>query len=110
MQQEALTKIYSISNRVIDAANKDLTDIWGKLQTSDHFYYMSTKFWSDGDVHKYFSPYNSPYDAYIFYMNVFADFEATLQPSGKTTARKKSAPKTTGAKTKTTRTKNKQAE
>ncbi len=60
-------------------ANKDLIDVWGKLQTSDHFYYMSTKFWSDGDVHKYFSPYNSPYDAYIFYMNSFSDFEATIQ-------------------------------
>ena len=110
MQQEALTKIYSISNQVIAADNKDLTDIWGKLQTSDHFYYMSTKFWSDGDVHKYFSPYNSPYDAYIFYMNVFADFEATLQPSGKTKAGKKSAPKAAGTKTKTSRTKNKQTE
>ncbi len=110
MQQEALTKIYSISNQVIAADNKDLTDIWGKLQTSDHFYYMSTKFWSDGDVHKYFSPYNSPYDAYIFYMNVFADFEATLQPSGKTKAGKKSAPKAAGTKTKTSRTKNKQSE
>jgi alpha-amylase len=36
---------------------------------------MCTKFWSDGDVHKYFSPYDSPYEAYIFYMNVFSDFE-----------------------------------
>jgi alpha-amylase len=43
---------------------------WRKLTTSDHFYYMSTKYWADGDVHKYFSPYESPYDAYINYMNV----------------------------------------
>jgi alpha-amylase len=43
---------------------------WRKLTTSDHFYYMCTKYWSDGDVHKYFSHYDSPYDAYINYMNV----------------------------------------
>lgn len=43
---------------------------WRKLTTSDHFYYMCTKYWADGDVHKYFSPYDSPYDAYITFMNV----------------------------------------
>lgn len=95
MQQEALTKIYSISERVLGSGNKDLIDVWGKLQTSDHFYYMSTKFWSDGDVHKYFSPYNSPYDAYIFYMNAFSDFESTLseesKPKKKAAARKPAA-------------------
>ena len=53
------------------------------LQTSDHFYYMCTKFWSDGDVHKYFSPYDSPYDAYIYYMNVLADFETTVSEAEK---------------------------
>lgn len=78
MQQESLKKIFELEKRVIATGNKDLIDVWGKLQTSDHFYYMSTKFWSDGDVHKYFSPYNSPYDAYIFYMNAFSDFEATI--------------------------------
>lgn len=83
MQEEALTKIYSISDKVLGSGNEDLIDVWGKLQTSDHFYYMSTKFWSDGDVHKYFSPYNSPYDAYIFYMNAFADFESTLNDEHK---------------------------
>jgi alpha-amylase len=43
---------------------------WRKLTTSDHLYYMCTKYWADGDVHKYFSPYDSPYDAYINFMNV----------------------------------------
>ena len=71
--------------------NKDFIDIWAKLQTSDHFYYMCTKFWSDGDVHKYFSPYDSPYDAYIYYMNVLADFETTIedaQPKKKAVVKK----------------------
>ena len=47
-----------------------LLEDWRKLTTSDHFYYMCTKYWSDGDVHKYFSHYDSPYDAYINFMNV----------------------------------------
>lgn len=79
LQKEALDRIYSVEKQVMATKNKDFIDIWGKLQTSDHFYYMSTKFWSDGDVHKYFSPYESPYDAYIYYMNVFSDFEITLK-------------------------------
>lgn len=101
MQQEALKKIYSISDDVVASDNKDLMEVWGKLQTSDHFYYMSTKFWSDGDVHKYFSPYNSPYDAYIFYMNVFADFEATVRPGAgkKSTAKRSTVKKKAPART-----------
>lgn len=51
----------------------ELLEVWRKLLTSDHFYYMCTKYWADGDVHKYFSPYESPYDAHIIYMNVLAD-------------------------------------
>jgi alpha-amylase len=50
-----------------------LLETWRRLLTSDHFYYMCTKYWADGDVHKYFSPYDSPYDAHIIYMNVMAD-------------------------------------
>ena len=47
---------------------------WDYLQVSDHFYYMCTKFFSDGAVHSYFNPYDSPYDAFINYMNVLSDF------------------------------------
>ncbi len=103
MQQESLAKIYSISEQVTATGNKDLIDVWGKLQTSDHFYYMSTKFWSDGDVHKYFSPYDSPYDAYIFYMNAFSDFESTVSPA--TADKKKSSPKKPVVKKATPKTK-----
>ena len=46
-----------------------LLDDWRKLTTSDHFYYMCTKYFADGDVHKYFNPYDSPYDSYINFMN-----------------------------------------
>ena len=51
-------------------AARFLLEDWRKVTTSDHPYYMSTKFWADGDVHTYFSPYDSPYDAYINFMNV----------------------------------------
>lgn len=78
MQQEAMKRIYSLEEKVKAIGNNDILNVWEKLQTSDHFYYMCTKFWSDGDVHKYFSPYDSPYDAYIYYMNVFSDLENTV--------------------------------
>lgn len=83
MEKEAAKRLYALEDEVMKTENKDLIDVWGKLQTSDHFYYMCTKFWSDGDVHKYFSPYDSPYDAYIYFMNVLADFETTLEATSK---------------------------
>lgn len=52
-----------------DPAIREIIASWRRLQTSDNLYYMSTKYWNDGDVHKYFSPYESPYDAYITFMN-----------------------------------------
>jgi alpha-amylase len=51
---------------------------WEYLQASDHFYYMATKFFSDGAVHAYFNPYDTPYDAFMNYMNVLSDFEIRL--------------------------------
>jgi alpha-amylase/alpha-mannosidase (GH57 family) len=56
---------------------------WERLQTSDHYYYMCTKFWNDGDVHKYFSPYDSPYDAYLYFMNAFSDLECRIKEQKK---------------------------
>lgn len=79
MQREALEEIYSLSETIYKIQNRELTDAWAKLQTSDHFYYMSTKGWSDGKVHQYFSPFRTPYDAYIHYMNVLADFELEIK-------------------------------
>lgn len=79
MQKEAMKRIYSIENEVLACGNPDILRVWERLQTSDHFYYMCTKFWNDGDVHKYFSPYDSPYDAYMYFMNVFSDLECTLK-------------------------------
>ncbi|MEA3443653.1 MAG: glycoside hydrolase family 57 protein [Bacteroidota bacterium] len=74
LQNEAYEKLYSLLPQIKKCKNKEILGDWHKLQNSDHFYYMCTKWFSDGDVHKYFNPYNSPYDAFINYMNVLSDF------------------------------------
>ncbi|MFH1192519.1 MAG: glycoside hydrolase family 57 protein [bacterium] len=79
MQQEAINKIYEIEKDVLNLNDEFLLEDWRKLQTSDHFYYMSTKWFSDGDVHKYFNPYNSPYEAFISYMNVVNDLKMRIE-------------------------------
>jgi alpha-amylase len=73
MQRDAAGTLYGLEEDVKACKNLDLLEKWRKLQTSDHFYYMCTKWLADGDVHKYFNPYPSPYDAYINYMNILDD-------------------------------------
>ncbi len=70
MQANALYETYAITDEVRGSGDEALLEDWRKLQTSDHFYYMCTKYFADGDVHKYFNPYQSPYDSYINYMNI----------------------------------------
>jgi len=79
LQEAALVGIYSLEHAVRAAEDPALLDIWRKLQTSDHFYYLSTKYWNDGDVHKYFSPYESPYEAYRRYSHALEDLRCTLE-------------------------------
>lgn len=79
LQNEAFSNVYALSERVRALENDDLTRTWMYLQTSDHFYYMCTKWFSDGDVHKYFNPYDSPYEAFVNYMNVLSDFLLELK-------------------------------
>jgi alpha-amylase len=73
MQQNAISALYSLSDKVIGSGDQNLINDWRRLQTSDHFYYMCTKWFEDGDVHSYFSPYQSPYDAFINFMNAYHD-------------------------------------
>ena len=75
MQSNALHEIYRLEKKIKKSDNKRLIADWRRLQTSDHFYYMCTKYFNDGDVHKYFSPYDSPYDSYINYMNVLSNLQ-----------------------------------
>lgn len=74
MQNEAFNKLYALKELVKKCDDPAILTDWKYLQVSDHFYYMSTKFFSDGEVHKYFNPYESPYDAFINYMNILSDF------------------------------------
>ena len=74
LQDEAFAKLYSCESRIRNCSNPDLLRDWIYLQTSNHFYYMCTKWFSDGTIHKYFNPYPSPYEAFINYMNVLSDF------------------------------------
>lgn len=78
LQDDAYDQLYELEEEIISSGDKDLINDWRYLQTSDHFYYMCTKWFSDGDVHKYFNHYDSPYDAYINYMNVLSDFRIRL--------------------------------
>ncbi|MDG5800445.1 glycoside hydrolase family 57 protein [Marinilabiliaceae bacterium ANBcel2] len=78
MQQEAFNKLYSLLPKVKACDDSILLKNWMFLQGSDHFYYMSTKFFSDGAVHAYFNPYDTPYEAFINYMNILSDFIITL--------------------------------
>lgn len=74
LQNEAIAKLYSAEFKVKNSGDIALLADFRKLQESDHFYYMCTKFFSDGAVHKYFNPYETPYEAFINYMNVISDF------------------------------------
>ena len=79
MQQEAIAKVHRLEKEILAVKDEELTHTWAKMQTSDHFYWMSTKGGTDGMIHTYFTPYPSPYDAYIYFMNVLADLQIRLR-------------------------------
>ena len=78
MQHEAMKAVYEIKSEVLASGQPDVIEDWRRLQTSDHPYYMCTKYFNDGDVHAYFSPYDSPYDAFLYYMNALRDMRGRL--------------------------------
>ena len=79
LQDEAFSKLYALNERIQTLDDPAIERDWQYLQTSDHFYYMCTKWFSDGTVHKYFNPYPSPYEAFINYMNVLSDFTIRVE-------------------------------
>jgi alpha-amylase len=79
MQSNALHELYKLEGPLKEKGDEQLLSDWRKLTSSDHFYYMCTKYWADGDVHKYFSPYESPYDSYINFMNVLDNIQTRLR-------------------------------
>lgn len=73
LQRQAMNYLYEMSDRVMRTGDWQLINDWRNLQTADHVYYMSTKWSDDGSVHSYFSPYESPYDAFLYFMNAIRD-------------------------------------
>jgi len=95
MQSNAIYELYRLEKKIKKTGDEQIITDWRKMQTSDHFYYMCTKYFADGDVHKYFNPYDSPYDSYINFMNVLDNLNsrcctqtpsATLYPASKRNA------------------------
>ena len=84
MQKEALGHLYSLEDDILRTQDVEIIADWRKLQTSDHMYYMCTKWFKDGDVHAYFSPYESPYDAFLYYINAIRDLRWRLHVHHKT--------------------------
>jgi alpha-amylase len=82
MQQDAIRAVYDLESKIIGSGDDGLIADWRRLQTSDHFYYMCTKWFKDGDIHAYFSPYASPYIAYIAFMNAWHDVQYRLSEKG----------------------------
>ena len=82
MQTSAIGALYSLERSIMGTGDMGLIEDWRRLQTSDHFYYMCTKWFNDGDVHAYFSPYENPYDAFIAFMNAYHDLRFRLSQKG----------------------------
>jgi alpha-amylase len=82
MQSSSIQSLYDLQDRIINTGDLALIDDWRRLQTSDHFYYMCTKWFNDGDIHAYFSPYDTPYEAYMNFINAYRDLQARLVEKG----------------------------
>ncbi|HSX36231.1 MAG TPA: alpha-amylase, partial [Patescibacteria group bacterium] len=82
MQQQAIDNLYQLEKPMMVDVDWELIEDWRKLQTSDHFYYMCTKWFNDGDIHAYFSPYENPYDAFVAFMNAWHDLQFRLAEKG----------------------------
>jgi alpha-amylase len=79
LQRDSFDKVYAMEKDVLATRDKKIIEDWRRMQTSDHFYYMCTKWFSDGDVHKYFNPYESPYEAFIAFANAMSDLKLRVQ-------------------------------
>lgn len=82
MQTSAIEELYALGKKILGTEDLVLIEDWRKLQTSDHFYYMCTKWFNDGDIHAYFSPYENPYDAFVAFMNAYHDLKFRLSEKG----------------------------
>ena len=83
MQHDSLYQLYQMERKVKESGDEALLADWRKLTTSDHFYYMCTKWFADGDVHKYFNPYDSPYEGFIAFMNSLNDLSKRTEAANR---------------------------
>lgn len=79
MQHRALEAVYELESDVLKTGDPEIIKDWRDLQTSDHFYYMCTKYFEDGDVHKYFNPFNSPKEAHLSFMKILEHFKNRVE-------------------------------
>lgn len=93
IQRDALRSLFALESRVKASGLEELLRDFRRLSTSDHFYYMATKSYGDGDVHAYFSPYESPYEAYIAFMHILSDLDRRLPRSSTASRTEPSAPR-----------------
>jgi alpha-amylase len=82
LQTSSISSLYALEDKVLSTNDLKLIDDWRRLQTSDHFYYMCTKWFNDGDIHAYFSPYKTPYEAYMNFMNSYHDIRFRIAEAG----------------------------
>jgi alpha-amylase len=82
MQTNSIQALYGLEGAVMATSDLALIEDWRRLTTSDHFYYMCTKYFNDGDIHAYFSPYATPYEAYMNFMNAYQDVKFRLSEKG----------------------------
>ena len=75
LQQQCFDELRDMEKMVKETKDEELLHTWRLLQTSDNLYYLSTKTQADGEVHRYFSPYGSPYDAFVNYVNIIRDLK-----------------------------------
>lgn len=82
LQNSSINSLYALEDKILSTNDLALIDDWRRLQTSDHFYYMCTKWFNDGDIHAYFSPYKTPYEAYMNFMNSYHDIRYRIAQAG----------------------------
>jgi alpha-amylase len=82
LQQQSINALYDLEKNILATGDLSLIEDWRCLQTSDHFYYMCTKWFNDGDIHAYFSPYETPYEAFINFINAYHDLKFRLSEKG----------------------------
>ena len=87
LQRDALRRLFSLEERAKASGSESALSDFRRLTTSDHYYYMATKSYGDGEVHAYFSPFDSPYEAYMAFMHVVSDLEKRVTPARRPPAR-----------------------